>query len=603
MQSLSALDNPPAVLRPDGAPPPAAAAAAALAHAPAPVRAGWLAAARASVGAIGLAAFMLAALWVAVLYAVGQHQRDAVANAQLSLANLTRAFAEYTSKTLEGADQALRFTRSEYLDKGPAFDLTAYLERKAVVGREFQLLSVVGADGYVLHSTQAFQRVDLHDRDHFRVQARARDDKLFISRPVLGRVSKKWSIQLTRRIVGADGRFDGIVVLSLAPEYLSRFLGEVDLGEQGAIMLVGLDGAVRASAGPAEPGEPADISASDLFRSIAAGSSGTLQARSPTDGVLREWAYRRLDAYGLVVLTGVGVDDVLQEPAELRSRVLGAAALASAIVLVCMTLLVRRARQQLDLVSALEASRSQAQAASRMKTRFLSSVSHELRTPLNGILGYAETIRDTSRDAESRECGGIIHRSATHLHRLVDTILDLARIESGRMVMQPAPMGVEELLRATHAAHTAAAQARGLRLWLALQPGCPVEIRTDARRVRQVLDQLIGNALKFTDEGEVSIVARDEAGHLVVEVSDTGVGIAADRLSTVFDRFESGMGSFDHAGQGAGLGLPLSHELIRLLGGTLTLHSAPGQGTVAALCLPPEPPSHPLSPPEDASHA
>lgn len=572
----------------------------------------WLAPVRQSAMAIGLAVFVLSTLWLGIAYELDEEHATVRAFTQRNLTNLSRAFAEHTAKTLDGADQAVRFTRNEYLDKGAAIDLSSYLGLKGIVGPEYHLVSIIGPDGYVSHSTQPFQRVDLRDREHFRVHTQSARDQLFVSKPVLGRVSQRWSSQLTRRITLADGRFGGVVVLSLSPEYLTRFYADVDLGPRGAIALVGQDGVVRASASQDESPDLRSIEGSPLFRAAMAQREGTLVARSPIDGIERHWAFRRLDPHGLIVFSGMGSTDVMAAYDELRRNALVAGSLATLIVLGFVVALVRHARRQGLLMAQLEASRQEAQAGNRLKTHFLATVSHELRTPLNGILGFAETIRDTSQDAESRQHGGVIHASASQLHGLVNTILDLVKIETGRMALLPAPVVVEELMRGVHARHAPGAQARGLRLWMALQPGTPAVLRTDAARLRQVLDQLIGNALKFTAEGEVSVIARGDAGPqgepaLLIEIGDTGIGIAPERLPRLFNRFEAALASFDHAGQGAGLGLPLAHELTTLLGGQLALASSPGQGTTATVRLPlappPAAPSAPHSVPEDALHA
>lgn len=596
MQSLSALEP---LARSGTAPGPADGGAAGGAVSPTGRAARlrpWWAALRESALAIGLSGFLLALLWLGVGFELAEERATAVQQAQRNLGNLTRAFAEHTTKTIEGADQAVRYVRHEYLEHGAGFDISAFMAR-GVVGPEYHLVSVIGANGLVSHSTQPFQRVDLRDREHFKVHARGSVDKLFISQPVLGRVSNKWSIQLTRRIDAPGGRFDGVVVLSMSPEYLTRFYGDVDLGRHGAIMLVGEDGVVRASASPAGPGGLHNIGQTDLFRQALAGQVGTLRSASPIDGIDRQWAYRRLDAYGLIVLCGAGMDEVLADSDELRRTALAAGAVVTAVVLAFMAMLVRQARRQIDLMAALEAGRSAAQAGNRLKTRFLASVSHELRTPLNGILGYAETIRDTSPDAEARDHAAVIHLSASQLHGMVNNILDLVKIETGRMPVQPLPLAVSPWLRGLHARHAGTAQARGLRLWLALQPGCPDDVHTDPARLDGVLDQLVANALKFTAEGEVSIIARGaEGGALVIDVADTGVGMPAERLAAVFHSFETALGSFDHAGQGAGLGLPLAQQLVQLLGGRLMLSSAPGQGTTASVWLPARSaPSSPLS--------
>jgi signal transduction histidine kinase len=537
--------------------------------------------------AVALSAFVLATLWLAVAYQLHRDATETARNAEVNLVNLTRAFAEHTAKTLEGADQAIRFMRSELRDKGASLDIAAYLHEEQIIGPAYHLLSVIGADGFVTHSSQPFQRTDLRDREHFRVHAQGSgDDRLFISKPVLGRVSGKWSIQLTRRVDAPDHRFGGVVVLSLSPGYLTRFYNDVDLGAQGAIALVGRDAVVRARASRDPSAVGQDVSGSPVFQAALKAPSGVLRARSVIDQVERLHAFRRLDEYGLIVVTGIGVDDMLAEPRPRREAMTSAAGAVTLVVLAFLGVLVRQQRQQLELVRRLEHSNRQAQAANRLKTRFLATVSHELRTPLNGILGYAELIRDTCGDAESREYGAIIHQSAGHLHGLVNTILDLAKIESGRMTLSRAPTLLTEVLSAVHRLHAVQAQQRGLQLEVELKPGCPPSIVTDAMRLQQILNHLVGNAIKFTDHGSVRVVAHGEGDELVIDVTDTGIGIPPERMGSIFSRFESAMTDFTHPGQGAGLGLPLAHELAELLHGTLTLHSVPGAGTTATWRLP-----------------
>jgi len=548
----------------------------------------WAAAIRASLVLIAFSVFMLSALWVAIVYQVHRETADAIRNAEVGLTNLTRAFAEHTSRTLEGADQAIRFVRNEYADHGASLDIADYLKRKAIIDSTFHLISIVGPDGYVSNSSQAFQRIDLRDREHFRFHAEGNGtDQLFISKPVLGRVSKKWSIQLTRRIDPPDGHgFGGVVVLSLSPEYLTRFYSDVDLGRHGAITLVGYDGFVRARATREGTQGAQDLSANPIFLEAMRRKSGTLIATSRIDRVERLWAFRALDDYGLLVFTGMGSDDVLAEAADRRSSYLLGASLMTVVIIGFVGGLVRRAKLQHDLMRQLEESNKQAQAANQMKTRFLASVSHELRTPLNGIIGFAEMLKDAAADAESREFGQIIHQSAKHLHGLVNTILDLAKIESGRMQLQLGSVDVAKLLDEVRALNAVHAQTRGLEFRSSILPTAPGCITTDAARLTQVLNNLIHNAVKFTDTGGVSVVANGTASHLVIEVSDTGVGIAPDLLGSIFTRFHATATDFVHPAQGAGLGLPLAHELVELLGGSIEIASTSPEGTTVFVRLP-----------------
>jgi two-component system sensor histidine kinase BarA len=561
-------------------------------------RGAWREALRASTALIAFSLLVLAASWGAIGFEIRRERAEAIANAEVSLSNLARAFAEHSVKTIEGADQAIRFTRNEALERGrDQLDIAGWLRDRQIIGSAYQLLSVIGADGFVSHSSQPFQRVDLRDRAHFRFHAEGTGDRLYISRPVLGRVSGKWSIQLTRRIDARDGSFGGVVVLSLAPSYLTRFYQDVDLGRQGVIALVGHDGVVRARATPGDSETAQDVGASAMFRAAMERKVGVVRAVSSIDRVERLYAFRGLDEYGLVVSVGKGMDDILAEPRQRAEGYVVAGGVLTAVIVLFVFGLVRKARVQLELLRRLEHSRAQANAANRMKTKFLASVSHELRTPLNGIIGYAELIRDTASDEESREFGRIIHHSAGHLHGLVNAILDLAKIESGRMEVHAAPVDVAALLADAAAARAAQAEARGLHLRIEAPAPGSLEVRTDRAHLLQVLDRLLDNAIKFCDRGEIVLRASaGPAGRLRIEVSDTGPSIRAELLPHLFTRFHAVDAEFVHPGQGAGLGLPLCHELMQLLGGSVALRSTAGEGTTVTLELPQAASTHPVNP-------
>ncbi len=551
--------------------------------------------ARESAILIGFSAFLVLALWVAVFFQIRRERHEAIHNAEVNLGNLAHAFAEHTARTMESADQALRFVRAEYADHGEALDIADYLRSKTIIDSTFHLISIIGPDGYVVKSSRPFTRMDLSDREHFQVHARGHEDRLHVSKPVLGRVSKKWSIQLTRRIDRPDGSFGGVVVLSLSPEYVTRLYQDVQLGHRGTITLVGYDGVVRARAGGdhlVDSGQ--DAGGGRPFQEAMRRKNGTVEARSHVDQINRLWAFRSLDDLRLVVFTGSDVRDVYSDAAERRSLYLMGATLITLVILGFLSALLRRSWQQQSLMRELELSNRQANAANEMKTRFLASVSHELRTPLNGILGFAELLQEASPDPEVQEYGRVIHQSGKHLHELVNAILDLARIESGRMAVHPAKVRVVDLLEPVRRLYGVSAQARGLQLDLQIAADCPREVVTDPTRCTQILNNLVHNAIKFSEGGTILVAARRIDRHWEVRVSDQGVGIPASVQEAVFTRFHGTTTDFVHPAQGAGLGLPLAHELAELLGGTLTLTSREGLGTTVVLCLPIAGPDVPL---------
>ena len=537
-------------------------------------------------GLLAFSAFVLACLWGGIGLQI-HHEREQALDAQrINLANLARAFAEHTAKSLEGADQAIRFIRNEYLEHPRDLDVAGYLRDKQIIGDDYHLISVIGADGMVAFASQPFERINLGDREHFKVHAQGHDDTLFVSKPVRGRVSHKLSIQLTRRVDLRDGSFGGVVVLSLSPEYLTNFYRDVDLGPHGTITLVGYDGIVRARASSDGTAGAQSVAGSPLFQLAMQHKNGTALAPSAIDHVSRLWAYRALDDYKLIVLTGQGMDDLLSDVQKNERTYLVVGALLSLIILGFASGLVRKDMHQLALMQALERSNEKANAANAMKSRFLASVSHELRTPLNGMLGYAELVRDVSEDADTRQYGQIIHQSAEHLLDLVNTILDLAKIESGRMVPHPADVPVPALLEEVRLLSAGHAQSRGLDLAVRMAPDTPASIASDRMRVMQILNNLVNNAIKFSSAGAVTLSTHADASDLVIEVLDTGRGMTPAQLAGAFERFQPEGVDVVHEGQGAGLGLPLSRELAELLGGSIDLLSTPGVGTCVTVRLP-----------------
>ncbi len=552
-----------------------------------PCKRAWWSSVRESVLLVAFSAFLILGLWGGVVFEIQRERAEAVRHAEVNLGNLAHAFAEHTVRTIEGADQALRFVRAEYEDHGEAMDLTGYLTGRTIIDSTFHLITIIGPDGFVLKSTQPFQRTDLSERPHFKVHRDGEGDRLFISPPVLGKVSKKWSIQLTRRITRPDGSFGGVVVVSLSPEYLTRLYEDVNLGQRGTITVTGYDGIVRARAGGNRRFDAGvDVRGGKPFQAAMRERNGTVQAASQIDGVERLWAFRSLDQFGLSVLTGSDIQDVLAETHERRVLYLIGALVLTVVILGFLAALLHHSRRQVALMAQLERSNQEANAANELKTRFLASVSHELRTPLNGILGFAELLQVTSDDPDVQEYGRVIHQSGKHLHELVSTILDLARIESGRMVMHPTVVQAPDLLQQVHKLHAVAAQARGLELRLDLDPSSPSQVRTDVTRCTQILNNLVHNAIKFSEQGTIRVSSRRVDGDWEVRVSDQGVGIPASVLASIFTRFHSTTTDFVHPAQGAGLGLPLSRELAEMLGGTLTMESREGEGSVACLRLP-----------------
>ncbi|RJL24265.1 HAMP domain-containing protein [Bailinhaonella thermotolerans] len=246
---------------------------------------------------------------------------------------------------------------------------------------------------------------------------------------------------------------------------------------------------------------------------------------------------------------------------------------------------IEQARQE------LEDRAQQLALASKYKSEFLANMSHELRTPLNSLLILAQLLaQNPTRNLTSKqvEYANVIHSAGTDLLQLIDDILDLSKIEAGRMDITPEPVSLRHLLDYVEANFRPLTTEKGLAFNVNVAPGVPDRLMTDEQRLRQVLRNLLSNAVKFTEKGSVdlSIEPAETPGVLAFHVVDTGIGIPRENLAHIFDAFHQGDGTTSRKYGGTGLGLSISRELATLLGGRLQAGSVPGQGSRFTLYLP-----------------
>lgn len=537
---------------------------------------------------VGLLALIACGLSIAlVAYIVASNIRTAHLKVNVENKSLARAWGEYTSAALQLIDHTLVQGRLEWVDRQGVKDHRQFYGDLPNFKELIHQVAVIDSSGHLVGSSieTDVKPVYLGDREHFKVHVDANRDELFVSKPIVGRISQRASIQFSRRITGENGEFRGVIVASVDPRFINKLLPDSSGNDSQFLGLIGLDGAIRSWIGP------------DIYlggnvpgSSIAFSSKSALrfpEFRGQVGRHRSEAAWHTEPLQGFPLKLVVGRDTTLMMRNLEAQAVLAAGLVGVLLFFIAASAVysVRNIRLRGRALFKIHESQLRADSANEMKSRFVADMSHELRTPLNGILGFSDLISRGPDIEKSRNYGRLIHASAKHLHLLVNTMLDLAKIEAGKMDVVRTCCDVREVCDSVAGIHRYTAEAKELILSVEYSAGIPVFIHTDRIKLMQILNNILHNAIKFTEKGCIFFHIGWSENAWIFKISDTGIGMNSKELARLFDRFSrSSMHAQAVARQvGSGLGMALCKELTDLLNGTIHVSSTAGVGTLVEL--------------------
>jgi signal transduction histidine kinase len=545
----------------------------------------------------GIAVFsilIIAALWFANHYLIEQAREQRIAEAKRINANLARTFEEHAVGTFDYIEDSLLQLKRLYETKGVGLDLPHAFREMSINPAIIVNAVITDATGMVVLGSHGAPHVSLADREHVKVHFKENTNHIFIGKPVRGRVNKQWSIVMSVRANHPDGTLAGVIAIAVDPFYFSNFFKDLDLGTQGAVAFVGLDGIVRARLGGNFIGT--NMSMTELLRQARLAPHGAFVSVSATDNVPRIYAYRLIRDTLLIVSVGTSINEVLADTETLAHAYGTAAWIVTAIIIAFAAALIAFGRRhQRDAIIArseimltginrqLRRKASELTEANRELEAFSYSVSHDLRAPLRHIIGYGSLLVDDNLaqlDQEGRNHLARIIAAGTRMNGIIDDLLRLAQLSRHPITLAPVNLSTiasevrDDLLQSEPARPVTFDIAPGL------------IIHADAGLMRTVMENLMENAWKYSARvpiARIEVGSETNGRETVFHVRDNGAGFDMAYAENLFKPFQRMHSATDFPG--TGIGLATVRRIIMRHFGRIWVESAVGVGTTVFFAI------------------
>jgi signal transduction histidine kinase/DNA-binding response OmpR family regulator len=519
-------------------------------------------------------------------------RESSLQTAEANLARYSLTLVEEADRSFKSVDLVLSSV-GDYLGRSGVTDSASYqrmmsdqathllLKEKITGLPQIDAVTMINAQGKLINFSRYWPipAVDVSDRDYFMALKADPNLETFISAPVRNRGSGTWNIYIARRLNDPNGEFMGLLLGAMSLQYFENFFASTSISVGSSISLVREDGTLLANYPHSE--NIGEQSSGAGQRALAAG--GNIRELSAKDQRMRILSARMLPNYPVLVEVTQTEDNVLSSWRAM-AQLLGAMSLVSTIVVLIAVFVIARWWKKLERLT------QAAETANAAKSAFLAMMSHEIRTPMNAVLGLTTTLLETNLDADQRGSVQAIHGAGDNLLVILNDILDFSKLEAGQLSLEHIAFSPEALAQNTLGIIGPRAAAKGLAIRSVNDSILPLALKGDAGRIRQVLLNLISNAVKFTAAGEVVVSARCLAqdGKLATiewAVSDTGIGIAPEHIGALFTNFVQADSSISRRFGGSGLGLAICKRLVEQMGGEIKVISIPGQGSTFSFSL------------------